>query len=68
MDDTDPESLKRIEKYGVLVPDEEIPEGIDVESFLDVYVTCFKILKNKFARALTLDACLGAMALHRSAP
>jgi hypothetical protein len=40
----DPEFLKQVVKFGVLIPEEAIPEGIDFESFADVYDRCFRIM------------------------
>jgi len=43
-DEYDPEFLKLVEKFGVLIPEEAVPEGIEFESFADVYERCFRIL------------------------
>jgi hypothetical protein len=40
----DPEFLKLVAKFGVLIPEEAVPEGIDFESFADVYDRCFRIM------------------------
>jgi hypothetical protein len=37
-------NLKQVQKFGVLIPEEAIPEGIEFESFADVYDRCFRIM------------------------
>jgi hypothetical protein len=43
-DEFDAEFLKQVQKFGVLIPEEAIPEGIEFESFADVYDRCFRIM------------------------
>jgi hypothetical protein len=43
MDEND-DFIKDVEDFQTIIPKEDIPEGIDFESFAEVYEACYMIL------------------------